>query len=248
MLKGIAGLSEDDILAKRGHRLREERRGLAAPARGRRLRRRLHPAPDPGRPGPGDLRKRREHAAEVDLLLPQGADRAGLQPGRLRPARRRIGPWSRSTPRRATTAPPRSGTAAAFPSTTGAPRPTASLDEACSQLGVARALCGAGRGRARRRHPPPPGRPLRRRRRAGDRARGGRAARRRDQPHHRGDGRLDGGADRPLHGPGRAAAQVRDPRRQPALRPARRRPHGRSAAPSAASPRSPRKASWPARP
>ena len=43
-----------------------------------------------------------------------------------------------------------------------------SLDEACSELGVARALCGAERGRAGRRHPPPPGRPLRRRRRAGD--------------------------------------------------------------------------------
>ena len=122
------------------------------------------------------------------------------------------------------------------------------LDEACSALGVARALCGAEPGGARRRHPPPPGRPLRRRRRAGDRARGGRPARGRDQPHHRGDGRGARGADRPLHGPGRAAAQVRHPRRHAALRPARRRPHRRSAAPSAASPRSARPASWPARP
>ena len=101
-----------------------------------------------------------------------------------------------------------------------------SLDEACSALGVARALCGDGQDELGGRHPPPPGRPLHRRRRAGDGAGGGRAARRRRQPHDRGDGRRDRGADRPLHGPGRAAAQVRDPRRHPALGPARRRPHG----------------------
>ena len=41
-----------------------------------------------------------------------------------------------------------------------------------------------------------------------------------------GDGRRARGADRPLHGPGRAAAEVRDPRRHPALRPARRRAGG----------------------
>ena len=65
----------------------------------------------------GDLQHRRGDAAEVDLLLPQGDDRLRLQPGALT--------WSRSTPRRATTGPPRSGTAAASPSTTAAPTPTA---------------------------------------------------------------------------------------------------------------------------
>ncbi len=36
--------------------------------------------PTPRRAGAGDRRRRREHAAEVDLLLPQAADRAALQP------------------------------------------------------------------------------------------------------------------------------------------------------------------------
>ena len=52
-----------------------------------------------------------------------------------------------------------------------------------------------------------------------------------------GDGRRARDADRPLHGAGRAAAEVRDPRRHPALRPARRRPSD-LAAPSAAPSRS----------
>ena len=124
-------------------RIREERPRRAGDGRRRRLRRRLHPAPGPGRAGPRRRRDRGEHAAEVDLLLPQGDDRVRLQPGRAERAPRRIGPWSRSTPRRATTGPPRSGTAAASPSTTAAPSAYGTLDEACSQLGVARALCGA---------------------------------------------------------------------------------------------------------
>ena len=80
------------------------------------------------------------------------------------------------------------------------------------------------RGGARRRHPRPPGRAVRRRRRAGDRAGGGGAARGRRQPGHRRDGDRARGADRPLHGAGRPAAEVRDPRRHPALGRARRRP------------------------
>ena len=123
-----------------------------------------------------------------------------------------------------------------------------SLDEACSALGVARALCGPDEAEL-----------------AADILRlqddlfvaGAELATAPEAA-----GRLEDGvsrtteamvaelerADRPLHGRGRAAAQVRHPRRQPALRPARRRPHRRSAAPSARSPPSPRPASSPARP
>ena len=84
VLKGIAGHERRRHRRQARPRLREERRGLAracsttAPttspsscARSRSSRSRAI------------CRKRRDHAAEVDLLLPQGADRARLQPARL---------------------------------------------------------------------------------------------------------------------------------------------------------------------
>ena len=45
-----------------------------------RIRRRVLHGADPGRARPGGRRRRREHAPEVDLLLPQGPDRAAVQP------------------------------------------------------------------------------------------------------------------------------------------------------------------------
>ena len=83
VLKGIAGPQRRGHPRQARDRVLEERRRRSGADRERHLRRRLHPPPDPGRPGQGDLRKRRKHAAEVDLLLPEGPHRAGLQPGRV---------------------------------------------------------------------------------------------------------------------------------------------------------------------
>ena len=108
------------------------------------------------------------------------------------------------------------------------------LDEACSQLGVARALCGPEQAEL-----------------AADILRlqddifvaGAELATAPEAAERLEDGisrtteemvaELEERIDRYM-GRGRAAAAVRHPRRQPALRPARRRPHRRSAAPSAA--------------
>ena len=58
VLKGIAGMSEDDIARQaRASATRRASPDSLAPARGRHLRRRLHPAPDPGRAGPGGRRE-----------------------------------------------------------------------------------------------------------------------------------------------------------------------------------------------
>ena len=106
--------------------------------------------------------------------------------------------------RRATTAPPRSGTAAAWPKSDPRTEAYGTLDEAGSALGVARSLCGPTTPSS----PPTscaPERPVHRRRRARDRARGRGAARGRRQPGDRRDGGRARGGDRPLHGPGRAA-------------------------------------------
>ena len=59
-------------------------------------------------------------------------------------AAHKIRPWSRSTPRRATTGRPRSGTAAGCRSPTLRTEAYGSLDEAASALGVARSLCRPG--------------------------------------------------------------------------------------------------------
>ncbi len=110
------------------------------------------------------------------------------------------------------------------------------LDEACSQLGVARALCGPEQAEL-----------------AADILRlqddifvaGAELATAPEAAERLEDGvsrtteamvaELERLIDRYMAA-GRAAAEVRHPRRQPALGPARRRPHRRSAAPSAGSP------------
>ena len=80
MLKGALGLSDDDISHLHGlGYARDVEQAIAAGRLGR-LRRRLPHAPDARRAGPRDRRGRREHAAEVDLLLPEDADRAAVQP------------------------------------------------------------------------------------------------------------------------------------------------------------------------
>ena len=113
------------------------------------------------------------------------------------------------------------------------------LDEAASALGVARSLCGADDAElaadilrlqddlfiA--------GAELATAPEAGERLVDGR------QPGDAGDHGRARGADRPLHGAGRAAAEVRDPGRLPALRPARPRP--RDPAPRRAARRRPRR-------
>ena len=80
MLKGRSGLSDEDIDHLHGLRLRADVAQALALLERAPYRRRLLPAPDPGRAGPRGRRDRREHAAEVDLLLPEGADGTGLQP------------------------------------------------------------------------------------------------------------------------------------------------------------------------
>ncbi len=117
-------------------RLHGLRRAGARRAR-RRRRRRLPDAPDPGRAGPRRRRRGRDDAAEVDLLLPEAAHRDRLQPAELTLA----GRWSASTPRRATTARRRSGTAAGCRSRTPRTEAYGALDEAGSALGIARSLC-----------------------------------------------------------------------------------------------------------
>ena len=82
-------MSDEDIAAKRGlGYAKSVRRGAARCSTRGDLRRRLHPPPDPGRAGPRGRGSGRDDAAEVDLLLPQGADRDRLQPAQLsRPLR-----------------------------------------------------------------------------------------------------------------------------------------------------------------
>ena len=133
VLKGMLGMSEEDIAAKRGIGYAKSvdealRRSTKA------ARRRLPPPPHPGRAGARRRRRRRDDAPEVDLLLPQGPHGNRLQPAELMKIYTRKGD---------------DGTTSLWygggsPSPTPAPRPTATLDEAGSALGVARSLCGAG--------------------------------------------------------------------------------------------------------
>ena len=85
VLTGPLGLSEDDISHLNGlgyARSFEEARELVDSGtfdvgfflRG-----------DPGRADPGDRRRRRQHAAEVDVLLPEGPDRSAVQSARATP-------------------------------------------------------------------------------------------------------------------------------------------------------------------
>ena len=74
-----AGPQRGRHLAPQRPRLRALLRGGARARRVGRLRRRLLPARDPGHADPGDRRGGREHAPEVDVLLPEGSDRSALQ-------------------------------------------------------------------------------------------------------------------------------------------------------------------------
>ncbi len=122
------------------------------------------------------------------------------------------------------------------------------LDEACSQLGVARALCGADEAELAadilrlQDDLFVAGAELATAPEAAERLEDG-ISRTTEEMVAELEERIDHYMER-----GRAAAAVRHPRRQPALRPARRRPHRRSAAPSGGSAPWPRPASWPARP
>ena len=62
VLKGLAGMSDEDITRAARARVRQEHPRRPRPARGRRLRRRLHPAPGPDRAGEG--------RAETDENMP----------------------------------------------------------------------------------------------------------------------------------------------------------------------------------
>ncbi len=210
-------------------RLRRGRR----PPRARRGRRGVLPPPDAGRAGPRRRRRRRDDAAEVDLLLPEAAHRDRLQPalpsgvatdedlhaqGRRRhdrPLVRRPAAEVRRPDRRLRD--DRRGRLGARRRPFALPVPV-EAEVAADLLDLQRDLFVAGAELAAA-----PG--------------GGRSARGRRQPDHRRDGRRARAGDRPLHGPGRAAAEVRDPRRHAALR--RPRPGPRDPAPGGAPRRRP---------
>ncbi len=82
VLEGALGMTPEDVEAKRGHRVCEERCGGGRRAR-RGLRRGLPAAPDADRTGPRRRRRGRDHAPEVDLLLPEAPHGNRLQPAQL---------------------------------------------------------------------------------------------------------------------------------------------------------------------
>ena len=74
ILKGALGMTEDDISHLHGldyARTTDEARERVEPGD---VRGRVLHEPDPGRADPRRRRGRREHAPEVDLLLPEGPD------------------------------------------------------------------------------------------------------------------------------------------------------------------------------
>ena len=88
VLKGPLGLSEDDISHLKGlgySRTDDEALQLVLSGD---VRRRLLPALDARRAGAGHRGSRREHAPEVDVLLPQGPDGAALQSAAITRGRR----------------------------------------------------------------------------------------------------------------------------------------------------------------
>jgi hypothetical protein len=80
VLKGPLGPERRRHLAPARLRLRPRRRAGRRARHERRVRRRLPAAAHAGRADPRDRRGRPEHAAEVDLLLPEGPHRPGDQP------------------------------------------------------------------------------------------------------------------------------------------------------------------------
>ena len=178
----------------------------------------------PGGAGAGGRGDRRVDAAQVDLLLPQGPDRTGVQSTDVKIYTRKgddgtTGLWYGGR----------------VPKYAGRPEAYGSVDEAASALGLARAAAERGGelyadvlrvqnelfvlGAELATAP-----------------RGCRAPRGGGVEGHAGDGRAARVRHRPLHGPRRPAAQVRDPRRHRAVGAPGRRPRPPSVARSAASP------------
>ena len=80
ILKRGLGMSDRGHRPPRGPRLRARLRPGTRAGPERRVRRCVLHGPGPDRAGAGGGRGRGEHAAEVDLLLPQGPDRTRVQP------------------------------------------------------------------------------------------------------------------------------------------------------------------------
>ena len=146
-------MSEDDIAAKRGIGYAKSVPDSLALLDGRLLRRGLHPAPDPGRPGPRGRRERREHAAEVDLLLPQGDDRHSSSTRSADRLARRIGRMVKIYTKKGDDGTTSLWYGGRVPKHHGRTEAYGSLDEACSQLGRRPRPLRPRRGRAGRRHP-----------------------------------------------------------------------------------------------
>ena len=105
-----------------------------------------------------------------------------LQPAELRPRRVKVAPWSRSTRSKGDDGTTSLWYGGRVPKHDARTEAYGSIDEACSALGVARALCGQDQAELAADILRLQQRAVRRRRRAGDRARGRRAPRGRGQP------------------------------------------------------------------
>ena len=230
-LKGALGLSDEDIAAKRGIGYTPSAaEAIASCAAGE------YDAAFFLRPTPVEQVREvaaagRDDAPEVDLLLPQAAHRARLQPAELSaPGREERSVWSprdqdlHAQGRRRHA--PRSGTAGGSRRTTRAPRPTARSTRRAPRSGSPARSAAQNHVEPRQRHPPLQQELFVAGAELATAPEAGRAARGRRQPDHGGHGRRARGGHRPLHGPGRPAAAVRDPRRHPAFGAARRRADG----------------------
>ena len=94
ILKGALGMSDDDISHFNGMFYARDTDEAVAMVREGDYEAAFVDAPHARSPGPGTCRRGREHAAQVDLLLPQAVDGAAVQPARLKgSAPRPIGRW-----------------------------------------------------------------------------------------------------------------------------------------------------------
>ena len=82
ILKGALGMSDDDISHFNGMVYARDTDEALAMVREGDYEAAFIMRPTPVRAGPGGCRRGREHAAQVDLLLPQAADGAAVQPAR----------------------------------------------------------------------------------------------------------------------------------------------------------------------
>ena len=143
VLKGIAGMSEDDILAKRGIGYSKSvADSLALLEDG------TYDVAFILRPIPVDqvraiCESDENMPPKSTYFYPEGADRAGLQPGRL--SRRRIRPWPRSTRKKGDDGTTSLWYGGRVPKHHGRTDAYGALDEACSALGVARASAAPAR-------------------------------------------------------------------------------------------------------